>query len=108
MPTIWKGDEVLKQITAGAIAGVEEVCMRIEAEAKRELYPGHGKRTGTLQRAIQAGPARVEGSRVIGSVGVKGVRYALRIHARYEYIIKGYERVSSQAQALLTKHMKAS
>jgi hypothetical protein len=107
MPTIWKGDEVLKQITAGAISGVEEICGRIETEAKRELYPGHGKRSGTLQRAIQAGPARSEGSRVIGSVGVKGVRYALRIHAKYEYIVKGYERVQGQAASILTKHMKS-
>ncbi len=102
----WRGDAVQKEIASRAASAMDEITLRIEAAAKRELYPGHGKRSGNLQRAIQAGPSRVEGDRVIGSVGVKGVKYALRIHALYQYIVKGYQQVAPQAMAILSKHMK--
>ena len=105
MGLIWRGDDVQKEIAVRAQAAVDEINLRIEAGAKRELYPGHGKRTGTLQRGIQTEPARTQGSRVIGSVGVKGVKYALRIHRLYQYILKGLERVRPQADAILRKHV---
>ena len=105
MGLIWRGDAVQKEIAVRAQAAVDEINLRIEAGAKRELYPGHGRRFGTLQRGIQTEPARVEGSRVIGSVGVKGVKYALRIHKLYQYIFKGLEQVRPQAEAILRKHV---
>ncbi len=102
----WRGPEVEAAVTANIVAGLDGINLRIETAAKAELYPGHGKRTGTLQRAIQATPARVVGNRVVGSVGVKGVRYALRIHARYGYIVAGLRQVQPNAAAILRSHRK--
>jgi hypothetical protein len=102
----WLGPEVLAEIARRAADALTEIDQRIESEAKSELRPGHGKRSGTLQRAIQGEPGRIEGNRVRGRVGVKGVRYALRIHRRYEYITKGFRRVQPKALGILSKHVK--
>ncbi len=100
----WRGAEVLKSIASQMIDAVNEIDGRIEAESKKELYPGHGKRSGVLQRGIQAIPAYLEGTKVRGGVGVKGVRYALRIHARYQYIVNGLERVKPQINDILRRY----
>jgi len=97
----WRGDEVKKQIAAACADALTEFDMRVEAAAKQELYPGHGKRTGTLQRAIQGEAARVEGDRVVGSIGVKGVVYALVIERLYQYIHNGFEKVRPTFGAIL-------
>lgn len=94
------------QIASGLASALTEIDLRIETEAKKELYRGHGKRTGTLQRSIQGAPATVQGNRIRGKVGTKGVRYALRIHKRYGYLAEGIKRVRPQVQAILKKHMK--
>lgn len=104
----WKGPEVLAEIQQRAVRALTEIDLRIETEAKAELYPGHGKRTGTLQRSIQGTPGSVVGTRVRGKVGTKGVRYARRIHRRYEYILKGFRRVQPMASAIVAKHMKGA
>lgn len=92
------------EIAKRLVAALTEIDLRIETEAKKELYPGHGKLTGTLQRSIQGEPARLEGKRIRGKVGTKGVKYALPIHRRYKYIHKGLERVRTQALAIIRKH----
>jgi hypothetical protein len=106
MGLIWKGSEVAEAIRAKAAAAMTEFTGRVETAAKGELYPGHGKRTGTLQRAIQAGSVQSDKSRVKGSVGVKGVRYALKIHRLYQYIVKGFENEQSGFDSILKRHMK--
>lgn len=102
----WNGTQLLAQKAARLAEALTEIDLRIEAEAKKELYPGHGKVTGTLQRAIQGATARVEGRRVRGSVGVKGVPYALRIHRRYGYIAEGVTRVGPQAMDIVRKYAR--
>lgn len=102
----WNGAAVTAAVTENLIAGVNEINQRIETAAKAELYPGHGKISGTLQRGIQTTPARAEGNRVIGTVGVKGVAYALRIHARYGYIVAGLRQVAPLALTIIRKHVK--
>ncbi len=97
----WKGNEVYDAIKAKVVAGVDKADLVIESASKAELYPGHGKRTGTLQRAIQALPIKDEGSRVIGGVGVRGVKYALRIHALYSYILNGLDKTRGQVAAII-------
>lgn len=92
------------QIVRSLVSALTEIDLRIETEAKKELYPGHGKRTGFLQRSIQGEPATMQGSRIRGKVGTKGVRYAARIHQRYHYLERGVERVRPQVQAILRKH----
>ena len=101
----WRGDQVLAQIAQQAANALTEIDLLIETEAKAELYPGHGKRSGTLQRAIQGAPGRVEGTMVRGKVGVRGVKYALLIHHKYQYITKGLERVKPRARSILRKHI---
>lgn len=100
----WNGPQVLARAQQAAINALNEIDGRIETRAKRELYPGHGKRTGVMQRAIQAAPARVDGSKVRGRIAVKGVPYALRMHKRYQYLTIGLKAVKPDAPAILKKH----
>jgi hypothetical protein len=106
MPLRWNGKQVTQQISQALVEALTEIDLRIETAAKAELYPGHGKRTGFLQRGIHGAPARLEGSRVRGSVGVKGVKYALPVHRRYKYITKGLETVRPLALEIIRKHIK--
>lgn len=102
----WHGQQLLAEISQRAADAVTEIDQRIETRAKQELYPGHGKVSGTLQRAIQGDVGRVEGNVVKGKVGVQGVRYALRIHRLYNYIIVALDEVKPQALVILSKHVK--
>ncbi len=102
----WKGPEVRAAIEAAAVDALEEIDLRIETRAKQELYPGHGKLTGTLQRSIQAGPVVLEEDRVRGKVGTKGVKYAKKIHRRYRYLLVGLAEVKPKAVDILRKHAK--
>ena len=74
-------------------AAILKHALKIERRAKKELYPGHGKVSGTLQRSIQAGD-NVErvGNRLRVYVRTKGVPYARRIHRLYQYLTKGVEK----------------
>lgn len=103
---LWRGKETLAKARAAAVAGLTRGALRIEGAAKAELYPGHGKLTGTLQRAISAEPAReVSPTRVRARVAVKGVPYARAIERRYAYLAEGYrkskDQVANDVQAAL-------
>lgn len=94
------------QIASRLVAALTEIDLRIETEAKKELYVGHGKISGNLQRSIQGEPATIQGNRVRGKVGTKGVKYALPVHRKYKYIHTGVERLRSQAMGIIRKHTK--
>jgi hypothetical protein len=104
----WNGPAVLEKARRGAVRGLTEVDQRIEAEAKQELYPGHGLLTGTLRRSIvgedatEAGPTTVR-----GRVATKGVRYARVIHRRYRYLRNGYEKVKPRFSEIVSRAIKA-
>lgn len=102
----WRGPQVVQQIAQKAADGLTEIDRRIADEAKAELYPGHGYRTGRLQGAIQGDAGRVEGLKVRGKVGVRGVPYALRIHKRYQYIWRGLERVRPRARGIISQFVR--
>lgn len=85
----WQGKALSQELIAKLSAALDRHSLKIDAKAKLELYPGHGKLTGTLQRSISANPSRLEGRRIVGSVSTKGVPYARIIHRRYEYLTKG-------------------
>ncbi len=102
----WNGKQVTQQIAQALVDAVTEIDLRIETAAKSELYPGHGKKSGTLQRGIKGGPARLEGNKVRGSIGVAGVKYALRIHRKYHYITEGLATVRPQVMGIIAKHTK--
>jgi len=106
-PLTWNGPAILAKARAGAVAGLSEVDLRIEAAAKGELYPGHGKRTGTLQRGIVGEPAEaVSPTLVRGRVAVKGVRYARVIERRYRYLAKGYGAVRPQIAGIVSGRIR--
>lgn len=88
----WNGPQVSEAAIAKLTAALDRHNLKIEGKAKAELYPGHGKVTGTLQRSIGANPSRREGRRIVGSVSTKGVPYARIIHRRYEYLTKGAQK----------------
>lgn len=73
-------DGLLGDVINRLIPALDEIDMRIEARAKAELRPGHGKRTGTLQRSIHSTPARRQGNQVVGAVGVEKLTYAYWVH----------------------------
>ena len=106
MPLKWNGQKVTAQISQALVDALTEIDLRIETAAKSELYPGHGKITGTLQRGIHGEKARLEGNRVRGAVGVKGVKYALPVHRKYKYLTKGVEKVRPLAMGIIQKHIK--
>jgi hypothetical protein len=82
----WRGPQVGEELIRILTAALDRHNLKIEAHAKAELYPGHGKVTGTLQRSIGATPSRREGRRIVGSVSTKGVSYARLMHRRYQYL----------------------
>lgn len=83
------------------IEALERIDGAIELRAKQELYPGHGKVTGTLQRGIQSFPVIMTTRGPRGAVGVRGVKYALRLHKRYRYILIGLDDVRPRAMGIV-------
>ena len=51
---LWRGDELEDELARRLSAGLAEIGLKIELEAKRELQPGHGVLTGTLRRSIHS------------------------------------------------------
>jgi hypothetical protein len=92
MKLTWTGSQAFADAVAELSPALDRHALKIEARAKAELYPGHGKLTGTLQRSIGTEPARREGTRLIAKVVTRGVPYARKIHKRYEYLTKGAEK----------------
>jgi hypothetical protein len=103
----WRGDAYLAKARRGAVRGVDEFNLRVEGAQKQELYPGHGKITGFLQRGIQAEPAREMSPTIIrGRVLTRGVRYARPINRRYRYAQAGYQKVRSSGRDILVRHIR--
>src|SRR5687768_7679026 len=100
----WRGPQVLEELTAKAAEAVDEIDLRIESFAKQELYPGHGKVTGTLQRSITTKPARRQGMKVVGAVG-SNLKYARRIHFMYFYITEGLAKVQPLVPGIVQRKM---
>ena len=79
--TTWN-DAAHQAVAQRVMSAVSEITLRIEAAAKAQLAPGRGKRTGALQRDIQARPPEIRGLRVVGRVGTGAATraYALLVH----------------------------
>jgi len=95
MRILWRGAAVAAEVAAKAQAALDRYDLKIEAGAKAELYPGHGKRTGVLQRSIGIIPAQRQGLRIVGGVATRGVPYARWVHRRYEYLTQGLRKAGS-------------
>ncbi len=118
----WRGGEVLKEVEDNLIEILAELGLAVESEAKQELKPGHGVKTGTLRRSIHTAKAdynwagddvepskdspdlggqRAEPSRVRKQMTLavgSGLRYALPVHqghgsfAGYHFMTNGLEK----------------
>lgn len=99
----WEGQQALQEAAAHLTSVLDQFNLRVDAAAKQQLYPGHGKDFGTLQRSIQTIPARREGMRVVGGVKTAGVPYARVINRRYRYMEKGLEKARPSLAELLRK-----
>ncbi len=97
----WKGPQVLEEVTSRLSHALDQVDLQIEASARAELYPGHGKITGTLQRSIQTIPARRVGMRIVGGVKTAGVPYAAMINRRYRYMEQGLAKARPRFAGLM-------
>ena len=102
---VWHGDQVTDEIARRLTRALDQVNLRIERRAKQELYPGHGKLTGTLQRSIHTLPARREGNKIGGAVG-SNIVYAKRIHRFYFYIVIAFNAVQPQALDIVREHIR--
>jgi len=122
----WRGPLLDKELEAVAREALTEIGLRIEAEAKKELYPGHGKVTGTLQRSIHVAPLGYEwgndnvtpgeGSREMGGQEVvpsregkavwleigSGLEYAMAIH-QADHTFSGYDSITKGLEAVVPK-----
>ncbi len=106
-PLTWRGPEILAKARAGAIAGLTELDLRVQASAQAELYPGHGLLTGALRRGVVGEPAQaVSATLVRGRVAVKGIPYARAIERRYGYLAKGWQKERGGAGARVSARIK--
>lgn len=130
----WRGDSLLGVVRNNVKQAWGEVGLRVEGEAKKQLYKGHGVRTGTLRRSIHTAapgynwaaddvaaaagtPERggqltlptLEFDGIVIQVG-SGLVYALAIHQGfdsfdgYHYLRNGARIVTPQIPAILNKY----
>lgn len=127
----WHGKPTQREIEKILGEALVEIGLRIEGEAKKQLWPGHGKVTGTLQRSIHAaspdynfvrdnvepGPHSPErgnntgemtpklyGQRLSIAVGT-GMEYAMQIHFLYKYLTLALNKVRPQVLKVMQAHI---
>src|SRR3990172_4217177 len=86
MPLKWMGKKDEAQAVARRSAGLVDIALDVEGEAKKELYKGHGVLTGALRRSIQAASPDYNWS---GDDTLPGPGTAERGGARIEPVRKG-------------------
>ena len=127
----WKGDAVLSQAETAMANALGTFGLRVEGEAKKELWVGHGVDTGTLQRSIHTAPPSYvwsadniprrastpeRGGRFVRAVKISatmtllvgsGMAYALWVHqggsgfTGYHYLTNGLARAQPDFPAIL-------
>lgn len=103
----WRGPELLDKARAGAVTGLTELDLRVQASAQAELYPGHGLLTGALRRGVVGEEATaVSDTLVRGRVAVKGIPYARVIERRYGYLAAGWRKEQPQAGTRVSARIK--
>ena len=134
MPLKWMGKQVEAEVVARLSAGLVDIALDVEGEAKKELHKGHGVLTGTLRRSIHAaspdynwqgddtlpgpgtaerGGARIEpvrkGDLLLVAIG-SGLEYAMAVHQGhgsfdgYHYLTNGLEKVKPRAGDHIRRH----
>ena len=123
----WKGEVVLADFQIIAVDSLIEYSEVMSTASQQELYPGHGKVTGTLQRSIHpAGPdypwaADKDGAggsepaglvtELLAEVVVgSGLIYAKAVHdghgsfSGYQYVEQGSLKTRDQLPGIVAKH----
>ena len=96
-------NQLSEQIAAKLSGGLTRFNERLAANAKQQLYPGHGYRTGRLRGSLaQIQPPHLVGSTLVSSVGTPGVPYGLNIHFRYDYIVGTLHDMAGSALGIIT------
>ena len=132
----WQGKKVLAKITPGLVNGLVEFSGAVEQASKRQLYPGHGFLTGSLQRSLHADnhdyqfrndnmPAtastpergrktfipKIVRDIIRAAIGA-GQRYALEVHqgagnfAGYHYITNGLQNMIGEVPRIFKRNVK--
>jgi hypothetical protein len=130
----WRGQQVTDEVIKRLKDALVEFGLRVESDAKQELYPEHGVVTGTLRRSIHTAtpgynwegddlpPAagtpergnqpvepKLDGDKLFIQVG-SGLKYALWVHqgtenfAGYHFISNALESNRDQFPKILEKH----
>lgn len=126
----WKGKEVGDALVPKIAAGLGDVALEIEGNAKKELKAGHGLITGTLRRSIHAaepgypfhtenvkpgpltperGGMSVSGIKVGNAISVlvgSGMIYARKIENLYAYMLKGFHNALPRVPEIMGRRLK--
>lgn len=84
----WAGKQVREAIVPGLLAKLDGAASEGALVARQELYPGHGYKTGELQKSVVPIPATYDGNRIVAGFRTRRI-YALFVEARYGYLKKG-------------------
>ena len=137
MNLTWRGPQIEREEEAAAAEALQEFGLRLETEAKKELYKGHGVVTGTARRSIHTAspdhnwagddvapdsgtPERGGQTPDVGKKGSvlsietgSGLEYAMALHqghgsfAGYRFIMGPFDRIKGKFDDILAKKSKA-
>jgi hypothetical protein len=126
----WNGVRLTQRALDIVAEAMEEVGLRCEGAAKKQLKKGRGVITGTLRRSIHTAipdynyfdddvkpssgsperggrgtQGRIVGKKVMIALGA-GVKYAFFIEKRYGYIKEGVESQRKNAPAVIKRYLR--
>jgi hypothetical protein len=107
----WRGDELVTHVTRKVTRAWNAIGQAIETEAKKELYPGHGVRTGDLRASVHADATILKNGRLTLRVG-STLSYALYIEIGghnfngYHYMEIGMARVTPRILDFVRQYVK--
>ena len=104
----WRGPEVLQNCVENQASALDEFGALVIQEARAELYPGHGYRTGNLYRSLYHRLV-LTAERINVEVG-SPLSYALWVHQGhgsfpgYHYLWIGLQRATPQLEYIVARH----
>lgn len=127
----WRGTEIAKSVEGKLAQALGEIALNVEQEAKRELTPGHGVDTRSMQKSIHTAPpghnwpaehdypkgperggvlvpADLRGGALRISVG-SPQDYSYEVHSvrqAYFFITNGLQRTLGRVDAIVRKHLR--
>lgn len=90
------------EISQKLASGLNSFNEQLASRSAQNLYPGHGYLTGRLKASTTNRQVRIEGTRIIGSVGSFGIAYGMFVHGKYNYIVESLHELQSGAASTIT------